>query len=69
MTKKTRIMIFGVILLLIMGGVTAAAIIMSGVTTNTGDMQMEQENAAAITKDGMFAVIETDKGSITLELF
>lgn len=62
-------MIFGVILLLIMGGVTAAAIIMSGVTTNTGDMQMEQENAAAITKDGMFAVIETDKGSITLELF
>lgn len=69
MSKKTKILIIGLVLLVVMTGFTAAAIIMGGFTLKTGEKQMEQDLAAGITKEGLFAIIETEKGSISLELF
>jgi len=69
MNKKTKILLIGVVLLVVMTGFTAAAIIMGGLTVKTGEKQMEQDLAAGITSDGIFAIIETEKGSITLEIF
>jgi len=69
MANTGKMLVIGAILLVVMGGVTAAAILMGGFGPKTGDIRMKQEIDPAISKDGLYAVIETDKGTITLELF
>jgi len=69
MSNTGKILVIGAILLVIMGGVTAAAILMGGFGPNTGEIRMQQEIDSAINKDGLYAMIETDKGTITLELY
>ena len=68
MSNTGKILVIGTILLVIMGGVTAATILMGGLSNKTGERRMEQEVEAGITADGLYAIIDTAKGSITLEL-
>ncbi len=71
MTKKMKILLIVVLLLVIVGSATAAAILIGGNAAGTGDVsKMSDKNkAAAIDKDGMYAVMETSKGTIILELY
>jgi cyclophilin family peptidyl-prolyl cis-trans isomerase len=71
MTKKMKILLVAVLLLVIIGSATGAAIIIGGNSTETGaDLLMKDKNGeAAIDKDGLFALMETTKGTIVLELF
>ncbi|HNQ96459.1 MAG TPA: peptidylprolyl isomerase [Treponemataceae bacterium] len=71
MSKRTKVLFFTVVLLLVMGGATAAAILLGGKTTKAseGGIMDTDKETAAITSDGLYAVIETPKGSMTLELF
>ena len=71
MTLKMKVLLVGILLLVIVGSATAAAIIIGGNTAQTGDKgsMNEKTGAAAIDRDGMFAVMETNKGTIVLELF
>jgi len=71
MTTKMKMLLVGILLLVIVGSATAAAIIIGGNTAQTGDKgsMNEKTGAAAIDRDGMFAVMETNKGTIVLELF
>jgi peptidyl-prolyl cis-trans isomerase A (cyclophilin A) len=71
MTKKFNALLAVLVLsLVIAGSATAAAFIIGGNAAKTGDTtDMSQENTAAINKDGLFAIMETSKGTIILELF
>jgi peptidylprolyl isomerase len=70
MTKQLKILLFVVMLLVIVGGATAAAIIIGGNSAQGEKVGMKQGNgAAAIDKDGIFAIMETSKGTIVLELY
>ena len=70
MDRKIRIAGIVAVLLVIMGGATAAAIIMGGNNAARGERTRMTGDATvgAINKDGLFAVMETSKGAITLEL-
>ncbi len=70
MSKKVKVIVFVAILLVIMGGTTAAALIIGGNTAKRGEegTMNKEGGAAAIDKDGLFAVMETSKGTIILEL-
>lgn len=71
MTKKMKFLLVVILLLVIVGSATAAAFIIGGKAGQTGeDIRMSDKNsAAAIDKDGLFAIMETTKGSIILELY
>ncbi len=71
MSKKTKILLITAVLLVIMGGATTAAIIMGGISAKRGESGKMGADAVtgAITKDGIYAVMETSKGAILLELF
>lgn len=71
MTKKMKILLIVVLLLLVVGSATAAAWIISEKAIKTGVKSQMSENieTTAITKDGLFAIMETSKGTIVLELF
>lgn len=71
MTKKMKILLVVVLLLVLVGSATAAAFIIGGNTARTGeDILMSDKNgAAAINKDGLFAIMDTSKGTIILELY
>lgn len=56
----------GGIVLVIVAGLTAVAITMGCCNTGSGVVKMDKYTA--ITADGIYAVIETEKGDITLEL-
>lgn len=71
MSKKRIVLLVAVLLLVIVGSATAAAIIIGGNSEKTGEgISMNGEKAiAAIDHDGLFAVMDTSKGAIVLELF
>lgn len=73
MTKNIKILIAVAVLLVVTGGVTLAVILFNGNKTGTGEGKKMSEKAGdtttAINKDGVFAVMETTKGTIVLELF
>jgi peptidyl-prolyl cis-trans isomerase A (cyclophilin A) len=71
MSKQMKILLIVVMLLIIVGSATAAAIIIGGTTAQTGEsLSMREGNGeASIDKDGIFAIMETSKGTIILELF
>ena len=71
MTKKMKILLIVVLLLVIVGSATAAAILIGGNAAGTGEVSgmSEKDYAAAIDKDGLYAIMETSKGTIVLELF
>ena len=66
-----KLMLVGVLLLVLVGTATGAAIIMGGNSARTGEENgMNADNGmAAINRDGLFAVMETSRGTIVLELF
>jgi Peptidyl-prolyl cis-trans isomerase (rotamase) - cyclophilin family len=70
MSKKRRLLLVVVLLLVLVGSATAAAIFLSGNTEDTGESIKMGENTEpeAIGKEGLFAVMETSKGKIILEL-
>lgn len=71
MTKKMKFLLVVIMLLVIVGSATAAAFIIGGKAGQIGeDIRMSDKNsAAAINKDGLFAIMETSKGTIVLELY
>lgn len=71
MNKKTKVLLITTVLLFIMGGATAAAIIMGGFSAKRGETGTMDGSAriGAITQDGIFAVMETSRGTILLELY
>lgn len=71
MTKKMKTLLIVALLLLIVGSATATAWIIGGKTVKTGDKTQMSDSieTQAITKDGVFAIMETSKGTIVLELF
>ncbi len=71
MTKKMKILLIVVLLLVIVGSATAAAILIGGNAAGTGDVSgmSDKKQVAALDKDGMYAVMETSKGTIILELY
>jgi len=71
MTKKVKILLIAIMLLVIVGSATAAAIILGGSSGKFGtksDMK-EGNRMASIDKDGMYAIMETSKGTVILELY
>lgn len=60
-----------IILLIIVGSITVAATILGTKVEQTGEkIQMTQNDVeTAIDKDGVFALMETNKGTIVLELY
>ena len=71
MTKKVKILLIVAVLLVIVGSATAAAILIGGTPAGTGgDSKMDEKNTvSAIDKDGLYAIMETSKGTIVLELY
>lgn len=71
MIHKFRLLLISAVLFGIVGSATVAATIFSGKVPQTGDtVNMKENNAeTAITKDGLFALMETAKGTIVLELY
>jgi peptidylprolyl isomerase len=71
MSVKMKFSIVVILLLVLVGSATAAAIIMGENSVKTGeDKGMKGNNGTvAIDKEGLFAIMETSKGTIVLELF
>ncbi|MCD1654409.1 peptidylprolyl isomerase [Treponema zuelzerae] len=71
MSKKSRLLIVIGLLVLLVGSATAAAIFFGGKNATTGEMykMSNSTNIAAIQDDGVFAIMETSKGTIVLELY
>jgi len=71
MTKKMKMLLIVVLLLVIVGSATAAAIIIGGNTAETGEVSGMgvKDSSATIDKDGLYAIMETSKGTIVLELY
>lgn len=68
MMNKKKVLFFGGIVLIVVAGLTALAIVMGCCSTGSGVVRMEKELDDKLSADGLYAVIETDKGIITLEL-
>lgn len=66
MMNNRKIFFIGGLVLVIVAGLTAVAITMGCCSTGSGVAKME--NNSVITADGVYAVIETEKGNITLVL-
>jgi len=71
MTKKIKLILIGVLLLVLVGSATAAAIYVGGSSVAKGERRGmgNKEGSAAITQDGLYAIMETPKGQIVLELY
>jgi len=71
MSVKMKFSIVVILLLVLVGSATATAIIIGGNSAKTGDDERMKENkgTVAIDKEGMFAILQTSKGTIVLELF
>lgn len=69
MNKKIRLLLVIGILLVIVGGGTSAAILMGGRNLDSGRNSMENAEALQITADGLYALMETNKGTIAIELY
>lgn len=71
MKKYAKIVLVGALSLVIVGSATAAAIMFSGSKDGTEEkITMSDEKAAApIEKDGLYAIMNTTKGAIVIELY
>ena len=71
MSSKMKFSIVVLLLLVLIGSATATAIIIGGNSVQTGDDEHMNENkgTVAIDKEGMYAIMQTNKGTIILELF
>lgn len=71
MSTKMKFLLIVVLLLVIVGSATATVLIIGGNTTQTGETRKMsiKEAMSTINKDGIFAIIETVKGSIVVELY
>lgn len=68
MVNRRKILFVGGIALIIVAGLTALAIVMGCCSTGSGVGKMEKELDSVLGTDGLYAVIDTEKGSIVLEL-
>jgi len=68
MSKKIRLLLVIGILLVIVGGGTFAAILMGRVQDSQRSNMVNAE-ASQITADGLYALMETNKGTIAIELY
>lgn len=70
MLKKVKFSLVGILLLLIIGSSTAAIIINNNSDQRREGLVMDNDKKpAAPSTDGVFAIMETSKGTIILELF
>lgn len=71
MSKKLKILLIGVMALVLVGSATAAAILIGTSSGQSGTKAKGKEGngMASIDTDGLYAVMETSKGTIVLELF
>jgi peptidylprolyl isomerase len=68
MSKRKKSLLIAALSLAIVGTATAAAIIL-GARPQRAGKDVTMSDIAAIDRDGMFAVMQTTKGPITLELY
>lgn len=71
MKKYAKIVLAGALSLVIVGTATAAAIMFGGSASDTEEMKgmSDEKTAAAIDKDGLYAVLNTSKGNIVVEFY
>lgn len=71
MTKKMKALLVAIVSLCVVGTATAGVLIFGGSSVTTGDSMSEktESGSTVIDRDGMFAIMETSKGTIVLELF
>ncbi len=68
MLNRGKMVFIGGIALIIVAGLTALAIVIGCCSTGSGVSKMEKDLGAVLAADGLYAVIETEKGNIALEL-
>lgn len=70
MKKYAKILLVCALSILIVGTATAAAIAFASSNSGTEEKaKMSDDKTAAITKDGLYAIMNTSKGTIVLELY
>jgi peptidyl-prolyl cis-trans isomerase A (cyclophilin A) len=69
MQKKMKLLLVVVLLLVIVGSATATAIIFGGNSAHTGERTQMNKAITTLNKDGLFAIMDTSKGIIVLELY
>jgi len=70
MKKHAKILLVCALSILIVGTATAAAIAFAGADSGSEESStMSDEKTAAVEKDGLYAIMNTSKGTIVLELY
>lgn len=69
MTKKVKILLVSVFLLVLVGSATGAVLFFNGASGSKGEGKQMGTDAKAVETDGLFAVMTTNKGKIVIELF